>query len=445
MLTALLVAATVIAPASAVVERRLYPAELTSSSFLWTDWNQFQENYHPNYIGDDDPKTAWVEGAKGTGVGEWIRIKVTAMDGASKARLSIRNGYQKSDKLFRANGRPAKILVTLLPSKTAKEVTLADKEGTQDVVVEQPAGALDTIEIKIVSVYPGTKYEDTCISDVGVYVTASTRENPAYEKTLFDKLQAWRKERVDTAKLFKEQNKGQIPVASGYSFTGDGWETKWPQTTCGDNATPMCVMSNLVSWLRKVPGQKHEAAIALAESAIKAKFAGFEPVQAVPTDKRFTPIVDHVCTAGFVDTIEEECGQSLVLPHTLGLLRASTVGTFAIKDAPVNIDAIVAADSPSCQSKTEKSFAWAKLTKPADGPERVSVLFIASCALVCSRDGLAPAGTMQLLVYDAKGNLELYATDLNAQVFEWSDDGKQIVAGSDLSGVAKAITSVAGN
>ena len=51
------------------IERRLYSDRVEASSFLWTDWNKFQENYHPNYILDGDPATAWVEGADSSGAG----------------------------------------------------------------------------------------------------------------------------------------------------------------------------------------------------------------------------------------------------------------------------------------------------------------------------------------------------------------------------------------
>ena len=34
--------------------------------------------------------------------------------------------------------------------------------------------------------YPGKKYDDACLSDVQVYVTATTPDNPAYEKQHFE-------------------------------------------------------------------------------------------------------------------------------------------------------------------------------------------------------------------------------------------------------------------
>src|SRR5688572_33213594 len=92
------------APAAAKpVERRLHSDNVDASSFLWNDWNKFVENYHPNYLADDDPVTAWVEGAKSTGAGEWVRINVTPLDNTPKVRLRIRNGNQQSKDLVKAN------------------------------------------------------------------------------------------------------------------------------------------------------------------------------------------------------------------------------------------------------------------------------------------------------------------------------------------------------
>ena len=47
--------------------KQLHAATAESTSFLKSSWNKYNENYHPNYVLDDNPKTAWVEGAEGNG------------------------------------------------------------------------------------------------------------------------------------------------------------------------------------------------------------------------------------------------------------------------------------------------------------------------------------------------------------------------------------------
>src|SRR6186997_155240 len=183
------------------VERRLHADQAAASSFLWNDWNRFQENYHPLYIGDDDPKTAWVEGVEGNGEGEWIRLAVSELDGATRVRLRLRAGYHKSKSLFAANARPRDVTIKLSPSEVTKKVTLEDRgDGWQEVLVDQPAGKLDGVELVIGSVYPGSKYTDTCISDAQIFVTAETRENPAFEKSKLAKILAWKGERAEAAR-----------------------------------------------------------------------------------------------------------------------------------------------------------------------------------------------------------------------------------------------------
>ncbi|HEX4460661.1 MAG TPA: hypothetical protein VIA18_21930, partial [Polyangia bacterium] len=209
------------------LERRLHFEKVEASSFLFNDWNKFQENYHPSYIGDDDPATAWVEGGKGPGVGEWVRLDVARMQGATQARVRIRNGYQKSDRLFKANARAKTVTIVLLPSRAKLQAALADREGWQEVIVPQASGPLDGVEIHIDAVYPGTKYDDLCLSDAQLYVTATTPDNPAFERAHLEAILRWKKERAAAATLFKQESGKTLPIAPQYRATktaGGKWD-----------------------------------------------------------------------------------------------------------------------------------------------------------------------------------------------------------------------------
>src|SRR5579863_6136599 len=92
---------------------RLEPREIAASSFLKNGWNKADENYLPLYVADDDPATAWVEGVEGDGVGESLTWLGPTLRKARAFQIFIRDGYQKSQKLFDANGVPAEI--TLQP------------------------------------------------------------------------------------------------------------------------------------------------------------------------------------------------------------------------------------------------------------------------------------------------------------------------------------------
>lgn len=88
---------------------RLYIESANSSSYLKSNWNKYNENYHPNYAFDDNPKTAWVEGEAGYGIGESLSFNVSKLNQVEKIKIGLANGYQKSKKLFEANSSPKKL------------------------------------------------------------------------------------------------------------------------------------------------------------------------------------------------------------------------------------------------------------------------------------------------------------------------------------------------
>ena len=117
----------------------------------------------------------------------------------------------------------------LLPSKKTVDVTLEDKSDWQEIAVEQPAGAFEAVELKVKSVYAGKKYDDLCISDVQLFVTATSSDNPAFEKQRLEKIATWKKERVAAAKMFKTKLGQSLPIAPQYVAKSP----KKPPTTIG--------------------------------------------------------------------------------------------------------------------------------------------------------------------------------------------------------------------
>lgn len=150
--------------------------------------------YGPTRLLDGDPATAWCEGAKGPGVGE---VVVVPLPGSGP--LEIRDGYGKSPELFAQNARVRRVEVALLgsgweapaqytvvaatPVLGRREVELKDVDGWQELPLPEwsaptgwapslPAGwtvppqTPRFVAMRILSVYPGTKYEDTCVSEI---------------------------------------------------------------------------------------------------------------------------------------------------------------------------------------------------------------------------------------------------------------------------------------
>lgn len=122
--------------------------------------------YHtPGRTVDGDLSTAWVEGASGDGIGESITFTFDGVYLVSGMRIYA--GYQKSADLYSKNARPA-VLTVRFSDGSEQTVTLQDVNGSQDISFDGPAET-SSITLTIASAYPGSKYEDTVISELSFY------------------------------------------------------------------------------------------------------------------------------------------------------------------------------------------------------------------------------------------------------------------------------------
>ena len=429
-----------VAWADTPVERRLYSDRVESSSFLWNDWNRFQENYHPLYAVDDDPATAWVEGVAGSGAGEWVRFHLTPLQGATELRLRVRNGYQKSSALYKANARAKQVRVTLLPSGQTTTATLTDVEGWQEIRLTQPAGAVEAVELRVESAYEGGKYTDLCLSDVEIYATATTRDNPTVERARLARVQAWKKDRLDAAALFKSTSAAQIPVAPAYALAVAS-PAGAPLEDDSCEGESLCTARLAVSALRARPAAStvSSASFDLALVSLQSGFSDWTPVQAVPTDTRRVPVVDGLRSAnlwscyegppvwGDASTGEVDGSFELPVPDRVGYLKAATVGTFAVTTPPTIAEALAAKPS-ACARDEAQILAWARSTTATAGvPSHLQALFVVACGTVEAREGMERVAVPQLLVYDDAGLLSLLVGRSYATAFTWRAEGSNMV------------------
>ena len=121
-------------------------------------------DYYPWLVNDNDYSTCWCEGVKGDGIGESITVFLE--EKCEVRRLYISNGLTSSKISFEINNSIKDCELTMSDGEKFK-LTLSNKYNEQPYCIELPHPVFtDSIEIKILSVYKGTKYEDTCISEI---------------------------------------------------------------------------------------------------------------------------------------------------------------------------------------------------------------------------------------------------------------------------------------
>ncbi len=179
-------------------------------------------NYAWESICDDDLTTAWVEGVKGNGINEWVIVDVDGNyqyldyeDNILEKKLSINlrlnNGFCKSERTFHNNNRVTKAKITIyeVPLRLGQHKTYALEEPyimyeseiiLEDIMNQQefsfscsPKASFSEghlylyAQLTILDVYPGEKYQDTCISEMSATAEVIEENDKKNKKSLFRK------------------------------------------------------------------------------------------------------------------------------------------------------------------------------------------------------------------------------------------------------------------
>ncbi|MGN1377887.1 MAG: NADase-type glycan-binding domain-containing protein [Dorea sp.] len=136
----------------------VHVTSITASSSL----AEYNMTHSPERVMDGSLSTAWVEGASGQGESETITICFDANCRVSGMRINA--GYQKSADLYSKNSRPS-VLRVIYTDGTTEDCALQDINGMQEIHFSREM-VTGSISLMIVSVYPGTKYSDTVISEI---------------------------------------------------------------------------------------------------------------------------------------------------------------------------------------------------------------------------------------------------------------------------------------
>ena len=158
----------------AVVTEKVWPAPVFTSATASqvTAPSQSNNNYGPMLTMDGKPSTAWNTPG---GYGEWIQFNAGSVQRVKGIR--ILNGYTKYSEgygmwIYYANSRPQTIRLSFSDG-TSMSYTLADVFNNSDYIYQDiPFGGykeVTWIRITIESIYPGSKWNDCCISEVQFY------------------------------------------------------------------------------------------------------------------------------------------------------------------------------------------------------------------------------------------------------------------------------------
>lgn len=120
--------------------------------------------YHAENLLDGNSRTSWVEGVDGDGIGEQLRIlfeRSTSDKPAVITAIEVINGFTRN---YKANNRVKEM--TLSTDSGSVTVTLKDSNDPQTVSFSALKGR--TLTLTIDSVYKGTKYQDTALSEISL-------------------------------------------------------------------------------------------------------------------------------------------------------------------------------------------------------------------------------------------------------------------------------------
>jgi len=152
------------------------PDSVSASSYLKS--NNAKINYLPENAHDFSFETAWVEGVKGYGIGEYLTYYFSQIS-PRITKIIIANGYVKSEKAYRENSRVKKLKM-YVDNKPFAVLNLEDCRREQ-IFEFEPIGRKRpigdnfeelaklpkwTLKFEILEVYPGEKYDDTAISEI---------------------------------------------------------------------------------------------------------------------------------------------------------------------------------------------------------------------------------------------------------------------------------------
>jgi len=126
-----------------------------SNEYRYSYWN----------LEDNFLNSAWVEGVKGDGIGEWLSFEFDTS--YTVTGLKIVNGYAKDKFTFQNNNRVQDFEIQYQDGSSVYGIFLDTNEWQK---IDLSPKKTNKIRLVIKSVYKGIKYSDTCISEIRILI-----------------------------------------------------------------------------------------------------------------------------------------------------------------------------------------------------------------------------------------------------------------------------------
>ena len=135
--------------------------------FTWVSASSELKTYEANLTIDGKLETAWLEGVKGNGIGEWIMY--SAESDQTVSSITIYNGYLKNDKVYINNGRIKKLSLEFsdgeIITKDISKTNYSEAKKGYVITFDTPK-ITSSIKLTILDAYQGAYYTDTGISGI---------------------------------------------------------------------------------------------------------------------------------------------------------------------------------------------------------------------------------------------------------------------------------------
>lgn len=145
----------------AAVAATIKPAGVTASS---SEANTADANYDAANVADGKQSTVWVEGEEGSGLGSWVQLDLGAPRTVSALKVWSGNWYTWD--FWNRHNRPKEVEAEFSDG-TKQSFTLKDAFAPEVLRLSKPV-TTSSVKLKIKSVYNGTTFNDTCLSEVQV-------------------------------------------------------------------------------------------------------------------------------------------------------------------------------------------------------------------------------------------------------------------------------------